>query len=71
MLVAQVAIGLHRKRPPVFVTEPTGNCGDVHAGFDATGGERVAQALHFVMNSLQSAAWVFDKVRKNERQLCK
>ena len=41
MLVAQVAVGFHRQRTAVFVAEPAGNCWNVHARFDATGGKQV------------------------------
>lgn len=45
MLIAQVAVGLHRKRTAVFVAKPAGYREDVHCGFNAPSGEQVAQVV--------------------------
>ena len=45
MLIAKMAVGLHRQRPAVLVAEPAGDRLDVHPGFDATGGEQVPQIM--------------------------
>jgi hypothetical protein len=35
MLIPQMAIRFHSQSPTVFVTEPAGDSGDVHARFNA------------------------------------
>jgi len=45
MMIAQVPINLHRQRTAVLVPQPTRHRGDVHAGFDAPGGEEVPQVV--------------------------
>ena len=45
MLVAKVAVGLHRQRTTVLVPKPARNRWDVHARFNAACGEQVAQIV--------------------------
>jgi hypothetical protein len=45
VLVAEVAVDLHRERPAVLVSEALRDGGDVHSGFDAGGGEEVAKIM--------------------------
>jgi hypothetical protein len=45
MLVAQVSVSFHAKSAAVLMPKPARNGWDVHAVFDATGGEQVAQIV--------------------------
>ena len=45
MLVAKVAISLHRQRTTVFMSKPARNRWNVHARFNATCGEQVPQIV--------------------------
>ena len=45
VLVAKVAVHLHRQRPAVFVAKPAADSWDVHPRFDAAGGKEVAQIV--------------------------
>ena len=45
MTVAQVTINLHRQCAAVFVAEPAGNRWDIHAAFNASRREQMAQIM--------------------------
>ena len=45
VFAAQVAVRAHGKGSAVFVTEPAGNCRDVHAGFNTDGREEMPQIV--------------------------
>ena len=45
VLLAQVAVGLHRQRPAIGMPQPPRHRGNVHPALDAPGGEQMAQAM--------------------------
>lgn len=45
VLVAEMSIDFHSQSSAVFVREPTGDSGNIHAAFDAAGGEQVPQIV--------------------------
>lgn len=45
MLVAQMPIGPHGQCAAVLVAKPARDGGNIHAGFNAAGGEQVAQVV--------------------------
>lgn len=45
MMVAEVAVHSHGQGSTILVSEPAADCGNVDAGFNAGGGEEVAQVV--------------------------